>query len=57
MCNMSPCVCVSHIRFDALLDEHHVYKVETIGDCYMVAGGLIFTDAQGYRAVQSKVST
>jgi len=44
-----------YTRFDALLDEYHVYKVETIGDCYMVAGGLIFTDAQGYRAVQSKV--
>jgi hypothetical protein len=29
---------------------------ETIGDCYMVAGGLIFTDAQGFKTVlQSKV--
>jgi class 3 adenylate cyclase len=27
--------------FDGLTDEHHVYKVETIGDCYMVAGGLM----------------
>jgi hypothetical protein len=43
-------------RFDALLGEHSVYKVETIGDCYMVAGGLVFTDAQGYTSVmQSKV--
>jgi hypothetical protein len=48
-------MCSYLVRFDALLDEYHVYKVETIGDCYMVAGGLIFTDAQGYRAVQSKV--
>jgi hypothetical protein len=43
-------------RFDALLGEHSVYKVETIGDCYMVAGGLVFTDAQGYTSVMpSKV--
>jgi hypothetical protein len=33
-------------RFDLLLEGHSVYKVETIGDCYMVAGGLVFTDAQ-----------
>ena len=35
-----------------LLEDHPgIYKVETIGDCYMAASGLVFTDAQGYRAV------
>ncbi|KAG2443367.1 hypothetical protein HXX76_001728 [Chlamydomonas incerta] len=29
--------------FDLLLDECGCYKVETIGDCYMVAGGLFAT--------------
>ena len=38
-------------RFDALLDEHGVYKVETIGDCYLVAGGLIAHDEDGFAAV------
>ena len=33
-----------YTRFDSLTDEHHVYKVETIGDCYMVAGGLLPED-------------
>ncbi|WIA42297.1 hypothetical protein OEZ86_008311 [Tetradesmus obliquus] len=45
-----------YCRFDDLLEAAGVYKVETIGDCYMVAGGLIFTDAQGFKTVlQSKV--
>ncbi|GFR51108.1 hypothetical protein Agub_g13438, partial [Astrephomene gubernaculifera] len=39
-------------RFDAMLDEYGVYKVETIGDCYMVAGGLIREDEDGMSAVQ-----
>ncbi|GIL89318.1 hypothetical protein Vretifemale_17131, partial [Volvox reticuliferus] len=39
-------------RFDAMLDRHHVYKVETIGDCYMVAGGLIREDEDGMASVQ-----
>ncbi|GIM06901.1 hypothetical protein Vretimale_11130 [Volvox reticuliferus] len=39
-------------RFDAMLDYYRVYKVETIGDCYMVAGGLIREDEDGMAAVQ-----
>ncbi|GLC33991.1 hypothetical protein PLESTM_000141600 [Pleodorina starrii] len=41
-----------YIRFDTLLDIYGVYKVETIGDCYMVAGGLISKDADGFAAVR-----
>ncbi|KXZ47924.1 hypothetical protein GPECTOR_32g537 [Gonium pectorale] len=38
-------------RFDTLLDVYGVYKVETIGDCYMVAGGLIRRDEDGFVSV------
>eukprot|EP00198_Chlamydomonas_reinhardtii_P007614 XP_001696951.1 guanylate cyclase [Chlamydomonas reinhardtii] len=31
-------------RYDAMLEKHHVYKVETIGDCYMAATGLLAED-------------
>ncbi|KAG2485333.1 hypothetical protein HYH03_015915 [Edaphochlamys debaryana] len=40
------------VGFDSLLDVYGVYKVETIGDCYVVAGGLITEDADGMAAVQ-----
>ncbi|KAG2450895.1 hypothetical protein HYH02_004727 [Chlamydomonas schloesseri] len=40
------------VRFDRRLDEFGVYKVETIGDCYFVAGGLIEEDAAGMAAVR-----
>ncbi|KXZ50103.1 hypothetical protein GPECTOR_18g79 [Gonium pectorale] len=39
-------------RFDAMLDAYGVYKVETIGDCYIVAGGLIREDEDGMAAVR-----
>ncbi|KAG2436424.1 hypothetical protein HXX76_006728 [Chlamydomonas incerta] len=38
--------------FDSLLDVHGVYKVETIGDCYVVAGGLVEEDEDGMAAVR-----
>ncbi|GLI71375.1 hypothetical protein VaNZ11_016565 [Volvox africanus] len=40
-------------RFDSRLDEFGVYKVETIGDCYFVAGGLICQDEYGMPAVRA----
>ncbi|GIL86165.1 hypothetical protein Vretifemale_14520 [Volvox reticuliferus] len=39
-------------RFDAILDKFGVFKVETIGDCYFVAGGLIREDEDGMAAVR-----
>ncbi|GLC35586.1 hypothetical protein PLESTM_000340300 [Pleodorina starrii] len=41
-------------RFDANLDRFGVYKVETIGDCYFVAGGLIHEDQDGMAAVRGQ---
>ncbi|KAG2433319.1 hypothetical protein HXX76_008385 [Chlamydomonas incerta] len=41
-------------RFDGLVDIYKVYKVETIGDCYMVAGGLVAHDDDGYKSVISE---
>ncbi|PNH07554.1 Guanylate cyclase soluble subunit beta-2 [Tetrabaena socialis] len=31
-------------RLDGLLDTYGIYKVETIGDCYVAAGGLMRVD-------------
>ena len=45
--------CVLRSRFDAMIDIYKVYKVETIGDCYMVAGGLVAYDDDGYKSVIS----
>ncbi|EFJ40061.1 guanylyl and adenylyl cyclase family member [Volvox carteri f. nagariensis] len=39
-------------RYDQMLDEYGVFKVETIGDCYFVAGGLIQEDEDGMTAVR-----
>ena len=38
-------------RYDTLLDKWGVYKVETVGDCYVVAGGLIQQDQDGFDCV------
>ncbi|GIL44265.1 hypothetical protein Vafri_1737 [Volvox africanus] len=38
--------------FDSLLDHYGVFKVETIRDCYVVAGGLIQEDEDGMATVQ-----
>lgn len=34
--------------FDSHLDEHNLYKVETIGDAYIVLGGMTSSHAQGH---------
>ncbi|PNH03104.1 Guanylate cyclase soluble subunit beta-2 [Tetrabaena socialis] len=58
LCGQLPAVVVMKlvhdlfVRFDELLDAHGVYKVETIGDCYVVAGGLVHEDAGGMSAVR-----
>ncbi|GFR48999.1 hypothetical protein Agub_g11019 [Astrephomene gubernaculifera] len=39
-------------RFDRRLDEFGVYKVETIGDCYFVVGGLVQEDEDGMLTVR-----
>ncbi|KAG2439199.1 hypothetical protein HXX76_004562 [Chlamydomonas incerta] len=41
-------------RYDRMLDQHGVFKVETIGDCYFVAGGLIREDEDGMAAVRGR---
>ncbi|KXZ41716.1 hypothetical protein GPECTOR_308g842 [Gonium pectorale] len=43
-------------RFDSHLQDCGVYKVETIGDCYFVAGGLIGEDEMGAPVVLSRKS-
>ncbi|KXZ55658.1 hypothetical protein GPECTOR_2g1208 [Gonium pectorale] len=35
-----------YTRLDAMLDAFGVYKVETIGDCYVAAGGLMKVDEE-----------
>jgi adenylate cyclase len=40
-----------YTRFDALLERHPVYKVETVGDCYMIAGGVPEPDPRHADAV------
>ncbi|GLC70690.1 hypothetical protein PLESTF_001022800 [Pleodorina starrii] len=43
-----------YTRLDAMLDVYGVYKVETIGDCYVAAGGLMKVDEEtGAVTVQS----
>ncbi len=34
--------------FDLLVEHHAVFKVETIGDCYIVAAGIMETDSEGF---------
>lgn len=40
--------------FDELVDLHGCYKVETAGDCYIAATGLMSTDQDGFTALNKK---
>jgi adenylate cyclase len=40
-----------YTRFDALIERHPVYKVETVGDCYMVAAGVPEPDPEHADAI------
>ena len=37
--------------FDRLVEVHNIMKVETIGDCYIVAGGMLESGADGFYQV------
>ncbi|EFJ40224.1 guanylyl and adenylyl cyclase family member [Volvox carteri f. nagariensis] len=38
-------------KLDALVDQYGVWKVETAGDCYIVAAGVVRQDADGFQSV------
>ncbi|KAL6753635.1 hypothetical protein V8C86DRAFT_2722988 [Haematococcus lacustris] len=38
-------------RFDMLVESHGVQKVDTIGDAYLVASGILVQDHQGFKSV------
>jgi hypothetical protein len=37
--------------FDYLVEYHNIMKVDTIGDCYIVAGGVMESDGHGFYQV------
>ena len=41
--------------FDRLVELHCIMKVETIGDCYIAAGGMLETGADGFYQVRGPV--
>ena len=38
--------------FDRLVELHYIMKIETIGDCYIAAGGMLETGADGFYQVR-----
>ncbi len=42
--------------FDYLVDHHKVQKVETAGDCYIVAGGIMAADDEGFYQVRGQLT-
>ncbi len=43
--------------FDELVDQYGVYKVETAGDCYIVAGGLMQREEHGFVSVSDAATS
>ena len=41
-------------KFDDLATIYNVYKLETVGDCYIIIGGLMYRDSDGYISVRSE---
>ena len=37
--------------FDELVDNYNMYKLDTVGDCYIVVAGLIKEDQDGFACV------
>ena len=52
-CSITPSRLFS--EFDALAGYHNVQKVETAGDCYIVAAGILTMDGEGFSEVWSGV--
>lgn len=48
-------MCRLFTRFDKMVDHHRVQKVETAGDCYIVACGLLADDGEGFFRIQVSV--
>jgi hypothetical protein len=53
-----PCMLKNHAQSDKLVDQHEIslhcpccLQVEIAGDCYIVCGGLLNEDEQGFRCV------
>jgi ubiquitin carboxyl-terminal hydrolase 48 len=56
-CNMKPSTVMGFMNvlfgeFDKLLNKYNIYKLETVGDCYVTVSGLINHKPNGERVVE-----